>query len=92
MPRSKQLLMTFEDGQSQRFGSIYVVHWKDVSARSAMATCSMWDGCDYAVILPIDLKSVWKIILTRNVVVRKHLRVRIRLRFLYLPGEIVFVA
>lgn len=53
---SKQLFMAFEEGQSQRFGSIYCSLEEGVSARS-MATCSMWDGCDYTVILSIDLKQ-----------------------------------
>lgn len=92
MAMIKLLFMAFEDGQSQKFGSVCCSLGEDVSAGSAMAICSMWDGCDYAVILSIDLKSVWKIISTKNVGVHKCRRVRIRLRFIYLPGEILFVA
>jgi len=53
---SKQLFMAFADGRSQRFGCVCCSLEEDISAGSAVATCSVQDGCDYAVILFIDFE------------------------------------
>lgn len=55
MPMSKQLFTVSKDGQSQ---STHCSVEEDVSARSAMAICSVWDGCDYAATLSIYLEKV----------------------------------
>lgn len=58
MHMSKQLFTVSEDGQSERFGSTCCSLEENVSARSAMAIFSAWDGCGYAAILSTDLENI----------------------------------